>query len=304
MATKPTNTVRWADVSGSITEPASGKKDVGWESNEVVAHGVLNWFLNLYHQWILWLDAFADELHTWTRKQTIAPSEAENGLVVTGGANNNAIEATAGSGTGGHGVLGVGTGIYNGLIGQGGPSHTNPADGAGVQGTGGATAGSPGVYGTGGAGGGNGVAGFGVGTYSGVTGTGGAGGNGVHGTGGTGNTRGVRGDGTGTGAGGYFTSAAGPGAQAISTSGPGLTASSSTNDGIQATSDDALAVWAQSNNMPGVWARCANHIRGDVALDQWTSDPSAPENGDIWVRSDTSQLCIQVGGTTKRVTLS
>ena len=41
-----------------------------------------------------------------------------------------------------------------------------------------------------------------------------------------------------------------------------------------------------------------------IVLPSLTADPAAPVNGQVWVRSDTSQLCVRIAGTIKRVTLT
>lgn len=53
---KPVSLPRWADVSGKIVEPPSGKKDVGWVSEEKLPEGFLNWWKNLTYQWLQFVD--------------------------------------------------------------------------------------------------------------------------------------------------------------------------------------------------------------------------------------------------------
>lgn len=53
---KPDKYPRWADVGGSITEPSSGKKDVGWVVAEKPPAQYFNWLLNLIYLWIVWFD--------------------------------------------------------------------------------------------------------------------------------------------------------------------------------------------------------------------------------------------------------
>ena len=55
MSTKPTSLPRWADVSGDIVEPTSGKKDVGWVSDEEPPAQYFNWLLNLIYLWTRYL---------------------------------------------------------------------------------------------------------------------------------------------------------------------------------------------------------------------------------------------------------
>ncbi len=55
MATKPTSTPRWADVGGSIVDPPSGTKDVGWLVGQKPPAQYLNWWKNLSYQWFEYL---------------------------------------------------------------------------------------------------------------------------------------------------------------------------------------------------------------------------------------------------------
>jgi len=43
---------------------------------------------------------------------------------------------------------------------------------------------------------------------------------------------------------------------------------------------------------------------GTFVVPETTSDPSSPVDGQIWFRTDTNQLKIRNGGTTKSVTLT
>ena len=52
---KPAKTARWAD-SGTIVEPAEGKKDTGWIFEEVPPFSWENWYKNLNGQWLKWID--------------------------------------------------------------------------------------------------------------------------------------------------------------------------------------------------------------------------------------------------------
>lgn len=53
---KPASLPRWADVSGDIVEPTSGKKDVGWVADEEPPAQYFNWLLNLTYQWLEYVD--------------------------------------------------------------------------------------------------------------------------------------------------------------------------------------------------------------------------------------------------------
>jgi hypothetical protein len=56
---QPSTLPRWADdVTGDTTrviEPPSGKKDVGWATQEKPAAQHANWLFNIIYQWIAWL---------------------------------------------------------------------------------------------------------------------------------------------------------------------------------------------------------------------------------------------------------
>jgi hypothetical protein len=67
---KPSSLPRWANVGGAIVEPSPGKKDVGWVPPERPGAQYFNWLLNLIYQWIVWLDGFLAEAHTWTGAAT------------------------------------------------------------------------------------------------------------------------------------------------------------------------------------------------------------------------------------------
>lgn len=61
MATKPANTARWAQTAGGtlsseIVEPSSGEKDSGWADAQLPPHDYFNWWQNLVHQWVLYLN--------------------------------------------------------------------------------------------------------------------------------------------------------------------------------------------------------------------------------------------------------
>lgn len=62
MAVKPDiDDTRWAEEadgtpSAELTEPNSGKKDIGWEDGELPPHDYFNWLGNAPHQWFKYLD--------------------------------------------------------------------------------------------------------------------------------------------------------------------------------------------------------------------------------------------------------
>lgn len=70
MATKPTNKAEWATGGASITEPLLAEKQAGWPVSFKPPAQWFNWWMKLVHQWVVWLDAFESEAHTWTALQT------------------------------------------------------------------------------------------------------------------------------------------------------------------------------------------------------------------------------------------
>lgn len=205
MATKPTDLPEWASgMLADIVNPTGAKKALGWVTGEKPPAQYFNWLLNNIYMWAIWLQAYEDEAHVWSKHQSF-----NEGITATRTlANNHAVTAT-GNGTGagvfsrggssGVGTRGEGMGATApGIDGYG--DTTGGTGGAGVRGTGGT--GNAGILGTGNASG-PGTSGIGGGTGGiGAQGVGGGGsGYGVHGTGGSPNGGGVRGVGTGTGKG-------------------------------------------------------------------------------------------------------
>ena len=184
MATKPLSSTlpRWADtVAGDpskVSEPPSGKKDIGWAVGERPPAQWKNWLLLQCYNWLVWLDAFETESHTWTKLQTLTASVLNTRAILAtgngsgsaikgiGGAAGNGIEAEA-SGAGTYALYGKGTAL--GVIGVRGEGGSGSVGGSFVGGGVGA-----GVTATGGAGGAAGVSGLGTLAFSGVLGTGGA----------------------------------------------------------------------------------------------------------------------------------
>lgn len=66
MATKPTNLAEWATGAAPIVEPTLPQKQAGWPVDFKPPAQWFNWWWNLIHLWIVWLDAFESEGHTWT----------------------------------------------------------------------------------------------------------------------------------------------------------------------------------------------------------------------------------------------
>ena len=102
MATKPLSSTlpRWADtVAGDpakVSEPASGKKDIGWVVGEKPPAQWKNWLQLQIYNWLVWLDAFETEAHTWTQLQTLQSHNGAPDLVPEGGARQLARVAHAG----------------------------------------------------------------------------------------------------------------------------------------------------------------------------------------------------------------
>lgn len=69
MATKPTNLAEWATGAAPIVEPSLPQKQAGWATGTKPPAQWFNWWWKLVHQWIVWLDAFESEFHTWTAFQ-------------------------------------------------------------------------------------------------------------------------------------------------------------------------------------------------------------------------------------------
>jgi len=53
---KPTSIPRWDDDETNLTEPSEGKKDVGWEVDEIPPSSWENWKSNLIGNWFKWID--------------------------------------------------------------------------------------------------------------------------------------------------------------------------------------------------------------------------------------------------------
>jgi hypothetical protein len=53
---KPTSIPRWDDDETNLTEPSEGKKDIGWEVDEIPPSSWENWKSNLIGNWFKWID--------------------------------------------------------------------------------------------------------------------------------------------------------------------------------------------------------------------------------------------------------
>lgn len=289
MATKPLSSTlpRWADTVAAdpskVSEPASGKKDIGWIVGEKPPAQWKNWLLLQCYNWLVWLDAFETEAHTWTITQTFgggisASNSTLNTRAIYGIGNGTAEGIKGVGGPGGNGVVGEasGAGTYA-LYGKGTALGVIGVRGEGGSGSvGGSFIGggvSAGVSATAGSGGGVGVSALGILTGAGGTFQGGATGDGIvalggatsgrggdftggplssdglKSTGGAPNGNGVVGYGTGSGN-GLNTTGGATGHGAVCSG--GITS----GDGIQATGGPAGygGLFTGGSNAPGVRA--------------------------------------------------
>ena len=231
MATKPLSSTlpRWADtVAGDpakVSEPASGKKDIGWLVGEKPPAQWKNWLLLQCYNWLVWLDAFETESHTWTKLQTLTASVLNTRAILAtgngsgsaikgiGGAAGNGIEAEA-SGAGTYALYGKGTAL--GVIGVRGEGGSGSVGGSFI---GGGV--SAGLSATAGSGGGIGITGLGILTGAGGSFQGGATGDGLLATGGATSGRGASLVGGGTSGIGLHVTGGGPDGIAITAIGTG-----------------------------------------------------------------------------------
>ncbi len=231
MATKPLSSTlpRWADtVAGDpskVSEPASGKKDIGWLVGEKPPAQWENWMRLQDYNWLVWLDAFETESHTWTKLQTLTASVLNTRAILAtgngsgsaikgiGGAAANGIEAEA-SGAGTYALYGKGTAL--GVIGVRGEGGSGSVGGSFI---GGGV--SAGLSATAGSGGGIGITGLGILTGAGGSFQGGATGDGLQATGGATSGRGASLVGGGTSGIGLHVTGGGPNGIAITAIGTG-----------------------------------------------------------------------------------
>ncbi len=296
MATKPlTSTLpRWADTVAAdptkVVEPASGKKDIGWAVAEKPPAQWKNWLLLQIYNWLVWLDAFETESHTWTKLQTFTQSVLNTRAIKATG-NGTGEGALFEGGSGGNGAVGqcfgpanyglrgigdpagavsIGVRGEGGLNGYGG-SFVGSGTGDGLRSTGGGTSGYGGFFtGTGAL---SGVYGTSNGAGTGVQGQGGPTGVGVYGEGGATSGRGgdflgggtssdgVRGTGGSTNGKGVVGQGTGSGAGIEATGGAtghgGVLAGGATSgDGLQCTGGPAGygGLFTGGSNGPGVRA--------------------------------------------------
>ena len=244
MATKPlTSTLpRWADTVAAdptkVVEPASGKKDIGWAVAEQPPAQWKNWLLLQIYNWLVWLDAFETEAHTWTKLQTFTQSVLNTRAIRATG-NGTGEGALFEGGSGGNGAVGqcfgpanyglrgigdpagavsIGVRGEGGLNGYGG-SFVGSGTGDGLRSTGGGTSGYGGFFtGTGAL---SGVYGTSDGAGTGLQGQGGPTGVGVYGQGGATSGRGGDFVGGGTSSDGVRGTGGGPDGHGVAGQGTG-----------------------------------------------------------------------------------
>jgi hypothetical protein len=89
MSAKPTSLPRWADVGGDIVEPTSGKKNVGWVSDEEPPAQYMNWLQNLNYLWTQYLsDGVFDGDHQFLDNVDIDGNLNVDGNLTIGGSFN------------------------------------------------------------------------------------------------------------------------------------------------------------------------------------------------------------------------
>ena len=118
---KPTKDAEWATGAADIVEPTLGQKQLGWVTGTKPPNGWFNWWMNLIHLWIVWLDSKFVDGSSGNRV-------GAHGIDSTGvGAAQIGVAGVGGT-AGGVGVHGTGDGIGEGVLGVG------DTGGAGVRG--------------------------------------------------------------------------------------------------------------------------------------------------------------------------
>ncbi len=246
---------RWASTvtadPARVVNPPSGKKDVGFDVAEKPPAQWLNWLLYNAYSWLLWLDSYETEPHTWTRTQTFGEGiSCSNTLINTravyaiGNGTAEGVYGVGGSG-GGHGCIGEGTGAGTyGVFGRGLVAGVTGVRGEGGSGSPGGSflggAGGIGLQATGGTGNSAGLAGQGSGNGVGVSGVGGVTGDGGDFRGGTTSGTGCTVTGGGSSGIGLLATGGGANGNAIEAVAPGsglalkATGAISTNDSVYA----------------------------------------------------------------------
>ena len=114
---RPLQVPRWADVGGGITEPSSGRKDVGWITGLRPAAQFMNWLQNLFFQWINHTkDAALLTPFHWSSQVQGAPggviSALASGAYGSASTQNAGLRIWVGVGT----ALGAKPSVFDGLM--------------------------------------------------------------------------------------------------------------------------------------------------------------------------------------------
>lgn len=99
MATKPSNLAEWATGAAPIVEPSTPQKQAGWSVGFKPPAQWFNWWMNIMHLWVLWLDAFESEAHTWTGLQTFNNATQFNSSITVAGTSSLSTVSIGPSGT-------------------------------------------------------------------------------------------------------------------------------------------------------------------------------------------------------------
>lgn len=134
MATKPSSLPEWA-TAGAVVEPLLAEKQLGWVAGSRGPAQWFNWWMRLVYQWMVWLDAFESDPHTWTALQTfsqrISSIHSSSTSAAVFGQNTNAGAGVGLEGDSSNGVGVAGSGKIYGVLGSQTGLFTN---GAGVRG--------------------------------------------------------------------------------------------------------------------------------------------------------------------------
>ena len=124
MATKPVTTPEWATGGGApVLEPLLAEKQAGWPVAFRPPAQWFNWWMRLVYQWLVWLEAFESEAHTWTALQqlngrasitvsgTTPALQITNGTVGAIGLRSEVDNGVGVEGSGLAGIQGLGMGV-------------------------------------------------------------------------------------------------------------------------------------------------------------------------------------------------
>lgn len=91
---KPTDLPRWATDPSLVTEPAEGKKDLGWFPGELMPAQFLNWLFRHIYLWIAWVYTYAagtELANTWSQSQAFNGAFSFNGNDVSNSNWSNSL---------------------------------------------------------------------------------------------------------------------------------------------------------------------------------------------------------------------